>query len=124
MRVSAILLLFILSMPVLSKLGLWIYFFSNRNKIAQTLCVNKDIPDSCCKGKCFLGSQLKKVEEPVQTPAQTPIPSIKFKEFAAELIITNYQVPLFSKIKSLPWPDKIFTVLPPHLSSIFHPPEV
>ncbi len=109
---------------MLSKLGWWIYFFSNRNEIAQTLCINKDIPDSCCKGKCFLGNQLKKVEEPTQIPARVPMPSLKFKEFAAELIIMNYQVPLLSKNKSFLWPDKIFFVLPPHLSSIFHPPEV
>ncbi len=109
---------------MLSKVTLWFYFLSNRVEIAQTKCINKDIPESCCKGKCYLGSQLKKVDTPNQQEKQSP--------------------PVIKKLKEIPYEVKeVITIQPTikHLSSIknfkyneshsydaihilFHPPEV
>ncbi|MCX7743538.1 MAG: hypothetical protein N2167_03135 [Flavobacteriales bacterium] len=123
-KASAIFILIILSVPMLSKLGLWVYFISNRKEIAKTLCVNKDIPDSCCKGKCYLGSQLKKVDDPSQDTKQVPPLSIKLKEFAAELIIQENPFGFYEEIKIIIWPDINFKLLQPNLLPFFHPPEV
>ena len=32
----------------------------NYDYVKNVLCENKDNPDSCCKGKCFLDKQMKK----------------------------------------------------------------
>lgn len=36
----------------------------NKNYIAAELCEKRNIPKSCCQGKCFLKKQLQKEESP------------------------------------------------------------
>jgi hypothetical protein len=38
-----------------------------KDYISKNLCINKDIPDNCCHGKCYLDEQLKKAIEPIDT---------------------------------------------------------
>ncbi|MBC7426102.1 MAG: hypothetical protein H7321_06165 [Bacteroidia bacterium] len=44
------------------QLGIITWFSVNRASIAEQYCVNKDKPELCCKGKCFLDKQLQKAE--------------------------------------------------------------
>ena len=49
----------------------WIIVFSyeiNKDYIAKNLCINRDKPASCCKGKCFLRKKLA-ADEDQQQPA-------------------------------------------------------
>lgn len=123
-RVTAIMLLLIISIPMLSKATLWFYFLSNRSEIAQTKCINKDIPESCCKGKCYLGSQLKKVEESNQQKNQS-VPAIKkLKEIPYEVKEVITIQPYIKNLSSI----KDFKYIESHsydaIHTIFHPPEV
>lgn len=48
-----------------SKLWVVVSFKINQEYIAETLCVNKEMPAPVmCSGKCFLTDQLKKASEP------------------------------------------------------------
>jgi hypothetical protein len=49
-------LVFYVFRPVLP----FIEYAINKNYIAKNLCINKDKPKSCCKGKCYLKKQLAK----------------------------------------------------------------
>jgi len=42
---------------------LWVHYEWNKSYISKVLCEKKDVPDSCCKGKCFLKKQMDKQEE-------------------------------------------------------------
>ncbi len=41
------------------KIGIWVYYFLQNDFIAANLCENKSVPDSDCKGKCYLQKKLK-----------------------------------------------------------------
>ncbi|MFZ4583240.1 MAG: hypothetical protein ACOYM7_11385 [Paludibacter sp.] len=50
--------------------------------IAENLCENKEVPESCCEGKCFMEKQVKQVNETRETQTtneknSTKIPQIK-----------------------------------------------
>lgn len=121
-QVTAVLLLLIISIPMLSKVTLWMYFFSNRAEIAQTKCINKDIPESCCKGKCYLGSQLKKVENanPIE---KNLLRLLKIKEIPSELNELIRLRPSIKNVFSFKLPESDYQLLNPTFFSIFHPPE-
>lgn len=40
-----------------------IHYLINKDYIAKNLCVNKDKPRSCCKGKCHMVKQLQKTNQ-------------------------------------------------------------
>lgn len=49
-----------------------LHFELNQERIATELCVEKDIPDSCCKGKCYLNDALEKAEKPIDQQQELP----------------------------------------------------
>lgn len=49
-----------------------LHFELNQERIAAELCVEKDIPDSCCKGKCYLNDALEKAETPIEQQQELP----------------------------------------------------
>lgn len=38
----------------------YLHYNLNKEYVAKNLCVNKDLPESTCQGKCYLKDQLKK----------------------------------------------------------------
>jgi hypothetical protein len=56
-------LIFYILRPVLP----FIEYSLLKDYIAKNLCINKDVPESTCDGKCFLNDQLKKSTDPVDT---------------------------------------------------------
>lgn len=40
-----------------------IWFYANRNYVAQKLCINKSRPMLKCHGKCFLSKKIKEAEK-------------------------------------------------------------
>ncbi|HEV9038211.1 MAG TPA: hypothetical protein VGQ51_16365 [Puia sp.] len=45
-------------------------FRINRDYIAQNLCVNRNKPSCCCKGKCYLNKKLAEDQSQQQTPGK------------------------------------------------------
>lgn len=46
-----------------SKVWIYVSFKINQDRIAKTLCVQKEIKNNCCKGKCHLDKQLKEADK-------------------------------------------------------------
>ncbi len=71
----------------------------NKDYIARNLCVNRAVPGSCCKGKCYLHKELA-ADEQQNSPAKSAIArdiqlQLFFDDFAeiifkAEPIINHY----------------------------------
>jgi hypothetical protein len=61
--ISGFLLIIILSAYLIIPVMPVINYLINKDYIAKNLCVNKDKPKSCCKGKCHLVKQLQKTNQ-------------------------------------------------------------
>jgi len=59
--ISIALLIFIIA-PIFLRSAVLIHYFIQRDFIAQELCEEKNVPDSCCKGSCVLKKELNKTE--------------------------------------------------------------
>ena len=47
-------------------------YLINKDYIAKNLCINKDKPKSCCKGRCYMMKQLQKANKNTEdTPKNT-----------------------------------------------------
>jgi hypothetical protein len=72
-----ILLILMTGLQTFSRLWVLLDFEFNKNYIAATLCVNREKPGSCCKGKCYLKKQLRNdqdQQQPVNTGQKDDIP--------------------------------------------------
>jgi hypothetical protein len=70
-RLTAIAFIFLLSAQCIFKLTIITYFQTNRDYIAEVLCVNKEKPMTMCNGQCFLDRNLSLADDdsPKQSPA-------------------------------------------------------
>jgi hypothetical protein len=50
-------------LTILSPLTPWFQYWVRYDYIVKNLCVNKDKPESCCKGKCHLKKEIQKQEK-------------------------------------------------------------
>lgn len=100
---------------------IYLSFKNNQKQLAQTVCENKNKPNSCCAAKCYLDKEIKK-EEKRQSDSSS---SIKDKTEKSELK-TGYITYLFTP----PVCTESFIVLFPQslpnnfTSSVFHPPSL
>ncbi len=63
-------------------------YLVNKEYIAKNLCVNKDKPRSCCKGKCHMVKQLQKTNQKSEKDPKNTSNRIQLKEFD-EYILDN-----------------------------------
>jgi hypothetical protein len=100
---------------------IYLSFKNNQKQLAQTVCENKNKPNSCCAAKCYLDKEIKK-EEKRQSDSSS---SIKDKTEKSELK-TGYMMYLFTP----PVSSESFIILFPQslpnnfTSSVFHPPSL
>lgn len=91
--ISALFISLILLRPV-SHFAWEMWYVNNKAYVSNELCVNKDVPESTCHGKCYLKKQLNKADG-AQTPekqGERPIEVILSKEsqcLCAPLFIVN-----------------------------------
>lgn len=62
-RIYAISYLFILVFYLISPIIPYIHYAVFKEYIAKNLCVRKNIPNSCCHGKCYLEKQVRNTKE-------------------------------------------------------------
>jgi len=48
-------------------------YLVHKDFISSVLCVEKDVPDSTCEGKCHLRKELSKLDEQQDTQSNAPI---------------------------------------------------
>ena len=64
----------------------------NYDYISENLCINRDKPESHCKGKCHLKKRLQEVNGAKTTPDNTSMPSLSVKEYSPGIVeIINLQ---------------------------------
>ncbi|MEZ5173360.1 MAG: hypothetical protein R2850_07585 [Bacteroidia bacterium] len=79
-QISAIGLLIILLLPLLTKVGVLGNYFIQYDKYANELCVNRANPDLGCNGKCQMMKELKEVDAPLAQAPVLPL-VLKIKDF-------------------------------------------
>jgi len=65
-KIVTILLATLILLQPFSKVWIYVSFKINQDRIAKTLCVQKEIKNNCCKGKCHLEKQLKEADKQEQ----------------------------------------------------------
>lgn len=74
-----------------------INYVIHKDHYKNDLCVEREIPQSCCKGKCQLKADIEKNEKPINNNSAIPIPNIKtdilihwyLPEFYSESVISG-----------------------------------
>lgn len=91
--------MFSLVFSLYAKLHVCINYIINQKYYAEVLCVNKEVKNSCCKGKCAMEKELINVSEKENTAASssaksnTPVLKIGKTEEALclSLRLNNYK---------------------------------
>jgi hypothetical protein len=87
-QLGSIFLLFALMMQSLLQLGMLTYYSINIDAITEDYCINKDKPEMCCKGKCYITKQLN------QTSQELPAKSASNSNLIPDIEVTDfYSIP-------------------------------
>lgn len=118
-------LLFVISIQSGYAVGVSVWFFMNREKIAEKYCVNKSRPSLQCNGKCYLS---KKMKEAAAEDNSVPVPEgIHFVKSGTCIIHESFfQTEVFNEdIVAPPSTGELNNQYEFKLwSEIFHPPGV
>ncbi len=119
--ISGILLIVMAAYLILPALPV-IDYLINKDYIAKNLCINKDKPKSCCKGKCHMVKQLQKTNQNSEKDPKNTGNRIQIKaldEYILDIPSHNYLA--INSIKHLAFntsePEQ------PACSAIFVPPK-
>lgn len=63
-------------------------YLINKDYIAKNLCINKDKPKSCCKGKCHMVKQLQKANKKTENDPKNTNSRVQLKELN-EFIVSH-----------------------------------
>ena len=115
----SILLLLAITWQITGRLHTILLFNMNQEKIAQTLCENKNRPSKRCHGKCVLVKELKKEAEREQkqnTSAKDQNEIVSFAE--------NGQSKILLASCPILYPSYTSPVVSGTSRSLFHPPSL
>lgn len=94
-RLTAILILLIFSVSEFKPLIHLVDYAVNYEYISTELCVEKDEPESCCKGKCYLSDQLASaVDSKDDSSSERKAPKIEWEK-APMLLFPSEKTALF-----------------------------
>ncbi len=66
---------------------IWSFYENNKEYVAEKLCVNKNVKDSCCLGKCFIEKQTS--DENTKNTVLTILKDIKEMVYTSTISITK-----------------------------------
>lgn len=90
----------------------------NHEYIARTLCVNRNRPERCCEGKCYLSKQLEKHDDTQNTPFQVREGQFSSFYVRGHAPVLSIAVQAVFRL----YPLAVSAVVERPLSSVFHPP--
>ena len=122
-RYIAILMTFMILAGTFKDVASFLSFKVNQDYIAEVLCINKDIPESSCHGKCML---IKNIQENHEPNEKSPAPLIEKTQNLIFLI--PFQKDAFNHgillhIQKPPFASRQMIESNYHFD-IFHPPQV
>ena len=98
-------------------------FYSNQTSIIERFCINKDVPEVRCNGKCYLSKQLEEndSEQDEDLPLERIFSHFELKVLSTENSFHRFLINELERkeeyaFKNLFYPSD-------YSSSIFHPPE-
>lgn len=120
-RFIVITLIFALLSQLSVRVGILGYYLVNIDYISEVLCINKDKPEMCCRGKCHLKDKLDQQND---TERKTPV---NIKQTSEILFVVQRADLLLIDLVGVP----VSTQLPPYRPgmisdlafAIFHPPK-
>jgi hypothetical protein len=121
-RIIAIVFVFLLSAQCIFKLSIITFFHTNRDYIADVLCINKEKEITTCYGQCFLDRNLAIADEG-SDDKDVPDNKVQIETsifIAPSLILTFASNSSMNELFVFPQP--LYTYQQAH--SIFHPPSV
>ncbi|MCC6818418.1 MAG: hypothetical protein IT245_05980 [Bacteroidia bacterium] len=111
-------LILILMLQSLHQLGIIAYYNLNKTEISDLYCINKDKPDSCCKGQCYLSKQLNQSQS--ELPAR---PAFEERDIPFFVLPNILSTKVFQAYCSVPLSAITALILPGYENSTFHPPD-
>jgi hypothetical protein len=69
-------------------------YLINKDYIAKNLCVNRDKPKSCCKGKCHMVKQLQKTNKSADNNSGNTNPKVQIKDLSEFVIYKSCRISL------------------------------
>ncbi len=108
------------------KAGFIVYWKANQAHITEAFCENKNKPQMCCNGKCYLNKQLKKADDTETDKRKLPNAFLKWKSmdlFVAQNNSWTIGNSLFSCKESRPT-YLSSNILSGYHNALFRPPPV
>jgi len=127
-RVYTYILLSVLIFYIFRPVIPYIEYAVNKDYIAKNLCINRDKPQNCCEGKCYLEKQLKNSTENTTDASGKNTSEKAQNEDVKEFTSSHVTIPkVFETVITPPVNHGSFTVtlivlfifVPPRLKSIF-----
>ncbi|MFL0065902.1 hypothetical protein V2595_09715 [Tenacibaculum maritimum] len=114
------LFVFLYMVAMLRPITPFVEYAINYDYISTVLCINKDKPESSCKGKCQLMKKLEQQQEDDFNSLQIsmeeyPIGFVQFINFTGKKLLYTYKTKLFFYKQNYSYLFECFT---------FHPPNV
>jgi hypothetical protein len=106
------------------KAGFIMYWKANQAHITEAFCENKNKPQMCCNGKCYLNKQLKKADDTESDKRNLPNAILKWKSmdlFVAQINRWTIGNSLFSRKVSTPTYNRS-PLLIGYQNALFRPP--
>ncbi|MFN8155609.1 MAG: hypothetical protein U0Y08_15045 [Bacteroidia bacterium] len=118
-RILSIALVFTIVMQSLSQLIVWAGYEINLKYISKELCVNKEVKNSCCHGKCYLKKEMQQTESREQSS------SVKEKNEIVSGVVSNpVQLIVYQQQEIEPLIMNEPFEISGFRSSVFHPPSM
>lgn len=118
-KLSLVALTFIILSQSLLNLAVIAYYEWNKEYIAEKLCINKLKPELKCEGKCYLGKQLKKVEEAEKKQSRQILKEKDEINSRTRPLVTDQL--MWHKVSEYPT-FSTHSIYSPSLTGIDHPP--
>jgi hypothetical protein len=87
--VSGVLLIVMVAFQIIPVIPV-IDYLINKDYIAKNLCINKDKPKSCCKGKCHMVKQLQKASQNSEKDTKNTNKRIQIKELNEFIVNSSF----------------------------------
>lgn len=119
--VCAFFLLMSFSWQSVAKTIIYFNFIQNQKTLANTVCVNKGKPKSCCEAKCYLDKEIKKEDS-----RQNNLPAgLKDKIEKTELLSEYKKFNFFSEVEIEKTIFSYLVNIPKCFSKkVFQPPQI
>ena len=104
-----------------AKSVIYLSFKANQKQLAETVCENKNKPESCCAAKCYLDKEIKKEDDRQSNSSSTIKDKTEKSELRTGLLTFVFFPIVFIPDYSI---DSIKNLPICFLLSVFHPPSL